>query len=152
MDKLAFLILFGLGWVVIGGYPLLKLQGERLRCTKRATGKIVDIRNWESYDDSGRYRTSRFPVVRYTAADGQSYLFRSKVPCGASREGARTLIDLFAFTGKKPLATGDKVEVRYDPSDPWNAYIAGGLSMTLVLPAVAVILGLVLIVRGLLSL
>jgi hypothetical protein len=77
---------------------------------KRATGTVVDLsRERDSEGD-----VSFYPVVRFTAGTGETIVFVSS-------------------SGSSPASEtpGDRVEVLYDPDDPYDAKLSGFLHLWL---------------------
>lgn len=66
-------------------------------------GEVVDVATSRSKDYDGNYSTTRSPVVRFTESTGKIVEFKGSV------------------SSNQTIIYGEKVQVRYIPSDPKNA-------------------------------
>lgn len=66
-------------------------------------GEVVDIMTSRSKDYDGNYSTVKYPVVRFTESEGKTVEFQTSV------------------SSNHAIIYGEKVKVRYIPSDPKNA-------------------------------
>lgn len=141
-----FLLLFGLLWMAMGMMPLLSLNEDRKRCTSETTGTIIDLYERQRLED-GVWCISQFPVVCFKAENGINYTFTSRISSETHAENNLVLFDFSKITGIKHMEVGTEVIVRYDPIDPTNAYIKKP-SMSLIMPLMVVLIGLLGIIRG----
>jgi hypothetical protein len=81
---------------------------------ERTEGVVVDHSLRTSTDRDGNSRSAYYPVVEFTAPDGQTVSFESS-------------------TGSNPPSNdvGDQVEVAYDPDDPSDARLTSFVSLYL---------------------
>lgn len=97
-------------------------------------GTVTGLQESESYDsDTGSYSTVYCPYVQYTTADGQSLE-----------------VNLNECAAPPMYSTGDAVEVYYDPQNPQNAQLKGGVKQVVgnVFVTVLGIIGSVLCLAG----
>jgi hypothetical protein len=124
------LVLAGVGGVI--GYSTYSFQ----QTAERATGTVVDLDvRWGSHKSRSTSR-AEYPVVEFEAG-GEWYTFRS------------------AVTSTSHPEIGDEVSVLYDPADPADARLDGGLLnhvLELIFGGIGVLFAVVgssLLVRGL---
>jgi Protein of unknown function (DUF3592) len=82
------------------GYSFIKNQQTAVRLSTQVEGEVVDL--------SHRYKRKVFPVVSYTASDGQKYQIKSS-----------------ALVQESSYSIGQKVKVHYNPLDPKDAHADG---------------------------
>jgi hypothetical protein len=108
---------FGIVFLTVAVVVSLTTAGF-LAGAERTEGVVVDVveRTTTDRDSDGftRRRTSFYPVVEFTAPDGNPVVFESDV-------------------GSSPSShqVGDRVEVAYDPGEPSDARLTGFLSLYL---------------------
>lgn len=132
MDVADFLTEFLIGALLaVGGGYLFRREWRLHRRGMRTDGCVVDYDARDESDGDGGTRTHYYPVLEFSAADGQ--MVRA-----VSEDGDLTPRTL----------TGAQVRILYDPANPGFAQIAGPLFRTAWWPALLGIIGLFVILAS----
>ena len=105
--KKIFIILFGLIFVGVGAFMLIKGNDLAKRCTASAEGTVIEIITEDSTDSDGFTTYTYYPVIQYTV-DGKTVSKKSSSGSNPSKYNVN-----------------DKVDVLYDPNKVEDYIIKG---------------------------
>lgn len=119
---------FGLAGIgaLVCGVVIVVSQRRFAQRSIQTVGTVIDIRSAATIPDSGYLGVTKVPLVRFLDHRGETIEFTSNVGSNPSR-----------------YRRGDTVAVRYPPSGPSEARIAG--AGTIAFPAIFGVLGLVFV-------
>lgn len=127
--KKILVILFGLIFVGIGAFMLIKGNDLAKRCTASAEGTVVEIITEDSTDDDGFTQYTYYPVIQYTV-DGKTVSKKSSSGSNPSKYNVN-----------------DKVDILYDPNKVED-YIIKGDKTTSFLGVIFVVAGIAVAIIG----
>lgn len=132
MRRKLFVILFGVVFVGIGIFLMLKGNDMAKRCTAKATGTVVEvIEEEENNTDDAGYTYMYFPVIEYKA---EEQTISQKYSTGDGNQDK--------------YKVGDKVDVLYDPNKPEDYLIKGDEKTSNIMGIVFIVMGAVVAVVG----
>ena len=121
--KKIFVILFGLIFIGVGVFMLIKGNNLAKRCTASAEGTVVEIITEDATDDDGFTTYTYYPVIQYIA--------NGKIVSKKSSSGSNP----------SKYNLNDRVDILYDPNKVEDYIIEGDKTTSF--------LGLIFIVAGL---
>lgn len=127
--KKTFVILFGIVFVGIGAFMLIKGNDLVKRCTARTEGTVVEIITEDSTDDDGFTQYTYYPVIQYTV-EGKTVSKKSSSGSNPSKYNVN-----------------DKVGILYDPNKVED-YIIEGDKTTNFLGVIFVVAGIAVAIIG----
>ena len=127
--KKIFVILFGLIFIGVGVFMLIKGNNLAKRCTASAEGTVIEIIAEDSTDDDGFTTYTYYPVIKYTV-EGKTVSKRSSSGSNPSKYNVN-----------------DKVGILYDPNKVED-YIIEGDKTTNFLGVIFVVAGIAVAIIG----
>ena len=127
--KKIFIILFGLIFIGVGVFMLIKDNDLAKRCTASEEGTVVEIITEDSTDDDGFTQYTYYPVIQYTV-DGKTVSKKSSSGSNPSKYNVN-----------------DKVDILYDPNKVED-YIIKGDKTTSFLGVIFVVAGIAVAIIG----
>ena len=127
--KKIFVILFGLIFVGVGAFMLIKDNDLAKRCTASAEGTVIEIITEDSTDEDGFTQYTYYPVIQYTA-NGKNVSKKSSSGSNPSKYNVN-----------------DKVNILYDPNKIED-YMIDGDKTTSFLGIIFIVAGIVVAIIG----
>lgn len=121
-------ILVGVGFIVVGVVVILLGIRKNMRCSGKAVGRIIGVREEHDTDDDGYNRYTYLPEFEYEV-NGQIYH-----GTGSTR-----------YSNSRKIKIGGSIKVFYNPKKPEENFAKGGGAILPFLGIVAIIIGLVCI-------